>query len=92
VPLEIIFETVDYIERGQSDTGFDSDNVLTSVEDVTPSVVDYDRMSDGAMLAWKGIVISTTDSCGTSGAGGPEGADHRARRDGGSGAGNAETV
>ena len=72
-----IFETVGgYVEHGQPDTSFDSDNVLTSVADITPYVVDYPRMSDGAMLAWKNIVISSTDSCGSigEGGGGPGGA------------------
>jgi len=64
--------------HGQPDTGFDSDNVLTTVDDITPYIVDYERMSDGAMLAWKNIVISSSDSCSSSGAapggGGPGGA------------------
>jgi protocatechuate 3,4-dioxygenase beta subunit len=68
-----IFESVaGYVDRGQPDTGFDTDNVLTSVEDITPYVLDYERQSDGVLLAWKNIVISTTESCGSSG-GGPGG-------------------
>jgi protocatechuate 3,4-dioxygenase beta subunit len=72
-----IFESVaGYLDRGQPDTGFDSDNVLTSVDDITPYVVDYQRQSDGVLLAWKNIVISSTESCGSSGdapGGGPGG-------------------
>ena len=72
-----IFESVaGYESRGQPDTSFESDNVLSSVDDITPYVLEYARMSDGAMLAWKNIVISDTESCGSSGAapgGGPPG-------------------
>ena len=69
---EIFESVVGYASRGQPDTSFESDNVLTSVEDITPYVLDYARMSDGAMLAWKNIVLSDTESCGSSG-GGPGG-------------------
>jgi protocatechuate 3,4-dioxygenase beta subunit len=66
-----IFETVSgYVEQRQPDTSFADDNVLTSVEDITPYVVAYERMSDGAMLAWKDIVISSSQSCGSGGVGG----------------------
>lgn len=69
-----IFESVDgYVSRGQPDTSFASDNVLTSVDDIAPYVVEYARMTDGAMLAWKDIVISETESCGSSDMGGPGG-------------------
>ena len=73
-----IFESVaGYLDRGQPDTGFDTDNVLTSVDDITPYVLDYERQSDGVLLAWKNIVISATESCGSSGdapgGGGPGG-------------------
>ena len=65
----MIFESVaGYVDRGQPDTGFDTNNGLTSVEDITPYVLDYARQSDGVLLAWKNIV-STTESCGSSGGG-----------------------
>ena len=60
-----IFASVNgYVAQGQPDTSFESDGVLGAVQDITPYVVDYERMADGAMLAWKTIAISSTDSCG----------------------------
>jgi protocatechuate 3,4-dioxygenase beta subunit len=69
-----IFSTVEgYKQKGQPDTTFASDTVIGSVSDKTPYIVDYQRMTDGAMLAWKTIAISDTASCGSSGGGGPGG-------------------
>jgi protocatechuate 3,4-dioxygenase beta subunit len=66
-----IFSSVEgYQERGQPDTTFEKDNVLTGVEGVSGFIVDYQRMSDGAMLAWKTIAISSSTSCGSSDMGG----------------------
>jgi protocatechuate 3,4-dioxygenase beta subunit len=70
---EEIFSTVTgYKEKGQPDTTFASDSVIGSVSDRAPYVAEYSRMTDGAMLAWKTIAISDSDTCGTSG-GGPGG-------------------
>lgn len=70
----IFNDVVGYKERGQPDTSLASDNVIGGVSDTTPYILDYAQMSDGAMLAWKTIAISDTDSCGSSGGtGGPMG-------------------
>jgi protocatechuate 3,4-dioxygenase beta subunit len=53
-----------YAERGQPDTSFARDGVLNAVPDITPYVVEWQRMTDGALLAWKTIAISATESCG----------------------------
>lgn len=61
-----IFSTVDgYIQQGQPDTTFATDTVIGGVSDQTPYVLDYERMSDGAMLAWKTIAISDSVHCGS---------------------------
>ena len=70
---DVFANVAGYAERGQPDTNFANDTVIGSLSDKTPYVVDYARMSDGAMLAWKTIAISDTDSCGSSGGGAPGG-------------------
>lgn len=60
-----IFATVpDYIAQGQPDTRFARDGVLGAVDDIAPFLVEYQQMTDGALLAWKTIAISAADACG----------------------------
>lgn len=59
-----IFGTVSgYVDKGQPDTSFARDGVLGAVDDIAPYVVEYQRMTDGALLAWKTIAISAATSC-----------------------------
>ena len=59
-----IFASVDgYTQQGQPDTTFASDTVIGSVSDTSPYILEYEKMPDGAMLAWKTIAISDSDSC-----------------------------
>jgi len=60
-----IFATVpEYIEKGQPDTRFARDGVLSAIDDIAPFLVEYQQMTDGALLAWKTIAVSDTGSCG----------------------------
>ncbi len=65
----IFSKVAGYVDRGQPDTSLESDTVIGSLADKTPYILDYAQMSDGAMLAWKTIAISDTDSCGSTGGG-----------------------
>ncbi len=59
-----IFDTVaGYVDKGQPDTSFARDSVARAVADIAPFVVEYQRMTDGALLAWKTIAISAATSC-----------------------------
>jgi protocatechuate 3,4-dioxygenase beta subunit len=59
-----IFADVEgYAARGQPDTTFATDTVLREVDDPSIYVVDYARMPDGAMLAWKTLALSDDDRC-----------------------------
>jgi protocatechuate 3,4-dioxygenase beta subunit len=63
-----IFATVaGYQEQGQPDTTFASDLIFGKVSNRDPYIVEYSRMTDGAMLAWKTIVIGKDDSCSATG-------------------------
>ncbi|MBL4683379.1 MAG: protocatechuate 3,4-dioxygenase [Nannocystaceae bacterium] len=75
---ELFSSHPDYAEFGQPDTLNSNDNVVGGEEDLSPYVLDTQRMSDGAMLAWKLIAIrssSDAESCTVGGAmgGGPPG-------------------
>ena len=61
---EIFGSVPDYIEKGQPDTSFARDGVLGAVEDIAPFLVEYEQMTDGALLAWKTIAISSSAGCG----------------------------
>ncbi len=69
-----IFSTLaGYVDRGQPDTTHTTDTVLGGT-DASPYIVNVARMSDGAMLASKTIVLrsSLDDSlCNVGGTGGP---------------------
>lgn len=68
-----IYATVEgYTERGQPDTDLGSDTVLGG-DDPGSYLVSYAQMTDGALLAWKTLKLSTTDQCGSMGAGGAAG-------------------
>jgi protocatechuate 3,4-dioxygenase beta subunit len=59
-----IFDTVaGYVAKGQPDTSFARDSIARAVTDIAPFVVEYQRMTDGALLAWKTIAISASTSC-----------------------------
>jgi protocatechuate 3,4-dioxygenase beta subunit len=59
-----IFDTVaGYVDKGQPDTSFARDSIAGAVTDIAPFVVEYQRMTDGALLAWKTIAISAATSC-----------------------------
>jgi protocatechuate 3,4-dioxygenase beta subunit len=60
---EIFAEVPGYQERGQPDTTLETDGVTRSVDDLTPYILDYRRMDDGAMLAWKTLAISEDERC-----------------------------
>lgn len=69
---EICGSHVDYADHGQPDTANTSDNVFPAAT-VDEYVVETARMTDGAMLAWKTIVIRSALSgsvCSASGSGG----------------------
>ena len=55
---EICDQVAVYQGRGQPDTTFDTDGVLRDVRDISPFLVGYQRMDDGAMLAWKTIALA----------------------------------
>ncbi len=67
----------DYSSFGQPDTQLGNDNVVGGEDDPSPYVLDIQKMSDGAMLASKTIILqsSSADSCTMQGAagGGPGG-------------------
>lgn len=63
---EIFTRVAGYSDRGQPDTTLATDTVIGSLTDTTPYLLDYEKMDDGAMLAWKTIAISETESCGSS--------------------------
>ena len=67
-----------YSDYGQPDTSLASDNVIGGEDDMTPYIVDYARMSDGAMLASKTVTVMTGGtSCSASGSGGGGGGPGR---------------
>jgi protocatechuate 3,4-dioxygenase beta subunit len=72
---EIFSSHPDYQEFGQPNTSNARDGIIRGVADLTPYVLDTQRMPDGAMLASKVVAIraSTSDpTCSTSGGpGGP---------------------
>ena len=53
-----------YDTRGPRDTTNETDNVVGGESDLTPYLFQTERMSDGAMLAWKKIIVrsSTAES------------------------------
>ena len=62
-----------YEDYGEPDTSLSSDNIVGGEDDKTPYVVDVARMSDGAMLASKTLVVRTdtaTANCSMKGASG----------------------
>lgn len=70
---DICTNHVDYGERGQPDTSNTSDSVFPS-DNVADYLMETQRMTDGAMLAWKTVIIrsSLSDSvCAEGGGGGP---------------------
>lgn len=73
--VEEIFAThPEYVEFGQPNTWNTNDNIVGGVDDLSPYVLDIQRMADGAMLASKVIAIrsSTADQiCSIGGGGGP---------------------
>jgi len=75
-PTELIQDVCtthsDYIDHGLPDTANDQDNVFPA-DSVDDYLVETERMSDGALMAWKTIVIRSSLSdavCGASGGGG----------------------
>ncbi len=60
---EVFAAAPGYVDKGQPDTRLSSDNVLRGVDDPTPFVVDYERLNDGTMLAWKTIALSEAEQC-----------------------------
>jgi hypothetical protein len=65
----IFAKVAGYVDRGQPDTTLTTDTVIGSLSDKTPYILDYEQLSDGAMLAWKTIAISDSTSCGSTGGG-----------------------
>jgi protocatechuate 3,4-dioxygenase beta subunit len=64
----------DYATFGPPDTTLATDGVLGRVDDLTPYILDTQRMADGAMLASKTIVVRAsldTESCQARGGGAP---------------------
>lgn len=67
---DIIGSQAIYSERGARDTTNSNDNVVSSADAAAYSF-STQRMSDGAMLAWKTIVVRTTSAaCELTGSGG----------------------
>lgn len=67
---EIFASHPDYSEFGQPNTTNDSDNIIGGANDITPYLLDTQRMPDGAMLASKVIGVRTdlnADSCSLGG-------------------------
>ncbi|WP_346017060.1 protocatechuate 3,4-dioxygenase [Pseudenhygromyxa sp. WMMC2535] len=69
---EIFDSHPEYSEFGQPDTVNTTDNVIGGEEDMTPYLLDTERMTDGVMLAWKQIGLRSADgeACQAEGAGG----------------------
>lgn len=58
---EEVFSThPEYSEFGQPDTANSTDSVIGGEEDLTPYLLDTQRMTDGAMLAWKVVAIRSS--------------------------------
>ena len=74
---EIFGAHENYASFGQPDTQLGNDNVVGGEDDPSPYVLDIQKMSDGAMLASKTIILrsSSAQSCSMQGAagGGPGG-------------------
>lgn len=54
---EIIAEQPIYSDRGPRDTTNTSDGIMSQADDLAAYTFETERMSDGAMLAWKALVI-----------------------------------
>lgn len=70
---EIVASQAVYATRGARDTQNTNDNVVGGETDISPYTFQTARMSDGAMLAWKTLVIRSSTSeelCSIQGAGG----------------------
>jgi len=70
---EIVASQELYASRGERDTLNTNDNVVSGESDLSKYTFETARMSDGALLAWKTLVVrsSTTDAlCSIQGAGG----------------------
>ncbi len=68
---ELFASHPEYSEFGQPDTSNQGDGVISGVDDLSPYLLDVQRMPDGAMLASKLIAIRSSldaDLCATSGA------------------------
>jgi protocatechuate 3,4-dioxygenase beta subunit len=57
---EVFANHPDYAEFGQPDTLNSTDGVIGSEDDITPYLLDVERMPDGAMLAWKLVAIRSS--------------------------------
>jgi protocatechuate 3,4-dioxygenase beta subunit len=57
---EVFAGHVEYVEYGQPDTLNSTDGVIDGEDDITPYLLDTERMSDGAMLAWKLVAIRSS--------------------------------
>ena len=71
---EIFSSHPDYSEFGQPDTLNTTDNIIGGVDDLSPYVLDVQRMADGAMLASKVVAIRSSAGeslCSAGGMGGP---------------------
>lgn len=55
---EIFANHPDYVEFGPPDTTNGTDHVLANEADISPCLLETERMADGAMLAWKSIAIA----------------------------------
>jgi hypothetical protein len=64
---EIFASHPDYAEFGQPDTTLATDTVVGGESDWSPYLVEYERMTDGTMLAWKTVAVDT--SCTAAGGG-----------------------
>lgn len=62
---EVFAEVAGYRDHGQPDTMNANDNVLRSLGDASPYTFGIEQMADGAMLAWKTISISSSETCGS---------------------------
>jgi protocatechuate 3,4-dioxygenase beta subunit len=59
---EIFAEHPDYVDFGSPDTSNSIDNVIGGENDLSPYLLDTERMADGAMLAWKLVAIRSSPS------------------------------
>jgi protocatechuate 3,4-dioxygenase beta subunit len=69
---EIFSTHPEYSEFGQPDTTNTTDNVIGGEDDLTPYLLDTQRMTDGAMLAWKVVAIRSSldqSQCAAQGSG-----------------------